>query len=253
MVSRTQIEEWILRQRRRLTRPGGVSEQAKEISQEAIRRALENHCQIRDANKIAAWFDQVHRHAKADYFRNAGDELPLNEDEFAEPGQGLEQQIEQNDLLTKVLRAAESLPPQQRLVFLAKRSMNFRQIESTFGIPKSTAEELYQRAKAEVHRMIGLAVLEGSTRDTDNTPLSGIKIIARHVTYRGGKRCHSRQHGIFTLVLLLPGKYTISAESPSHKPWKDFVELKIGLTDSIQITLVPIDKEVSSGVQTCNI
>ena len=250
MSSKSTVEQWLLGQMNRLL--GAFrslkAEQRAEILQEAIARALRSHHQLQDPAKIEAWFGKVHRHAKADYFRKAKNDLPLEESEISDGTAPVDEQAAKRDLLKKVLSAIQQLPPDQKTVFIAKNSMNFRQIERKFGIPKSTAQELYCQARARVHRLIGLALLEGNTVDDQNNALAGVRITARHIKLNSGKVCYSVRRGIFTLVLLTPGKYGVGAVHPEYREWKNFRDVRAGVNDDFRIEMVTVAASVASDV-----
>jgi len=250
MSSKSTIEQWLLGQMKQLLgvfRPLKV-EQRTEILQEAIARALRSHHQLQDAAKIEPWFGKIHRHAKADYFRKAKNELPLEESEIPDGTAPMDEQAAKRDLLEKVLLAIQQLPSDQKTVFIARNSMNFREIERKFGIPKSTAQEIYCQARARVHRIIGLALLEGETVDDQNNALAGVRITARHMKLNTGKECYSGRRGIFTLVLLAPGRYGIEAMHPEYREWKNFRDIRAGLNDDFRIKMVTDAASVASDV-----
>ena len=143
----------------------GRQEQAEEVFQEVWLRLIRNPTAFRGGN-FMGWLVRVAHNLVIDEVRRRKPDRSLDEarpdderpmvDRLVDPGPGPSQKAEAGDMGRQIAAAAQTLPPEQREVFLmrAESGMSFKEIASVQGVSINTALARMQYALAKLRPLL---------------------------------------------------------------------------------------------------
>ncbi|AUX38953.1 RNA polymerase sigma24 factor [Sorangium cellulosum] len=147
----------LLRAARRLTR----SEQdAEDLAQATVVRAIERHADLRDEDRMRAWLLRIERSVLLNATRGARQRLEVIEggrgaESVPEPQGDLEAELLERGFADEVERALARLPPEWREALLLREveDLSYEEIADLQGCPVGTVRSRLSRAR--------LALVEG--------------------------------------------------------------------------------------------
>jgi RNA polymerase sigma factor (sigma-70 family) len=134
-------------------------EDAEELLQAAFVKSLEKSSEVRDKEKLAAWFYRVLRNSVVDYYRKAGrntQELTGILTELEEHAKAVQSQNEICQCLHPLL---ENVKPEYReaLTTIDLESGSIRDLASRAGITEGNAAVRIHRARDAMRKQIQMA------------------------------------------------------------------------------------------------
>ena len=171
----------LLRTARRLTR----SEQdAEDLVQATVVRAIERRADLRDEERMRAWLLRVERSVLLNTVRGARQRLEVIEggrgaESVPEPRGDLEVEILDCGFADEVERALAHLPPSLRDALLLREveDLSYEEIADLQGCPVGTVRSRLSRAR--------LALIEGLSERREETSWQGATAIGSKTSRRG--------------------------------------------------------------------
>lgn len=171
----------LLRAARRLTR----SEQdAEDLVQATVVRAIERRADLRDEDRMRAWLLRVERSVLLNATRGARQRLEVIEggrgaESVPEPRGDLEAEIVERGFADEVERALAGLAPEWREALLLREveDLSYEEIAELQACPVGTVRSRLSRAR--------LALLGGLSGKGEETPWQGATAIGSRTSRRG--------------------------------------------------------------------
>jgi RNA polymerase sigma-70 factor (ECF subfamily) len=138
----------------------GNREDARDIAQEAFLRCWRNQATVPDIRNLRAWIFKVSLNAARDLQRSAwrrrvkpllGEEAMLIDD-----GASVEQELEDQETLTRIRVALHDLRPEEKEVFLLRENgeLTYEQIAELFNRPIGTVKTQMRTALQKLRRVL---------------------------------------------------------------------------------------------------
>ncbi|WP_437905645.1 RNA polymerase sigma factor [Sorangium sp. So ce327] len=171
----------LLRAARRLTR----SEQdAEDLAQATIVRAIERHADLRDEDRMRAWLLRIERSVLLNATRGARQRLEVIEggrgaESVPEPQGNLEAELLERGFADEVERALARLPPEWREALLLREieELSYEEIADLQACPVGTVRSRLSRAR--------LALVEGLSERCEETSWQGATASGSRTFRRG--------------------------------------------------------------------
>ncbi|WP_438016991.1 RNA polymerase sigma factor [Sorangium sp. So ce315] len=171
----------LLRAARRLTR----SEQdAEDLAQATIVRAIERHADLRDEGRMRAWLLRIERSVLLNATRGARQRLEVIEggrgaESVPEPQGDLEAELVERGFADEVERALARLPPEWREALLLREveDLSYEEIADLQGCPVGTVRSRLSRAR--------LALVEGLSERREESSWQGATASGSRTFRRG--------------------------------------------------------------------
>ncbi|WP_437296329.1 RNA polymerase sigma factor [Sorangium sp. So ce426] len=171
----------LLRAARRLTR----SEQdAEDLAQATILRAIERHADLRDEDRMRAWLLRIERSVLLNATRGARQRLEVIEggrgaESVPEPQGNLEAELLERGFADEVERALARLPPEWREALLLREveELSYEEIADLQACPVGTVRSRLSRAR--------LALVEGLSERCEEASWQGATASGSRTFRRG--------------------------------------------------------------------
>lgn len=171
----------LLRVARRLTR----SEQdAEDLAQATIVRAIERHAELRDEDRMRAWLLSIERSVLLNATRGARHRLEVLEggrgaESLPEPQGDLESELLGRGFADEVERGLASLPPEWREALLLRETegLSYEEIADLQACPVGTVRSRLSRAR--------LALIEGLSERREETSWQAATASGSRTSRRG--------------------------------------------------------------------
>ncbi|XXX76506.1 RNA polymerase sigma factor [Sorangium sp. So ce134] len=171
----------LLRAARRLTR----SEQdAEDLAQATVVRAIERHADLRDEDRMRAWLLRIERSVLLNATRGARQRLEVIEggrgaESVPEPQGNLEAELLERGFADEVERALARLPPEWREALLLREveELSYEEIADLQACPVGTVRSRLSRAR--------LALVEGLSEQCEETSWQGATASGSRTFRRG--------------------------------------------------------------------
>ena len=135
----------------------GDRDEAEELTQETMYRAISRQSSFRGDADMATWLCSIAKHLFLDEKRRQTKQAPLPE-ELPEADEGPEQTVSDRDASLRIHMALHGLEEPYREVFELRvfGELSFREIGMIFGKTESWARVTYHRARLKLQERMGV-------------------------------------------------------------------------------------------------
>jgi RNA polymerase sigma-70 factor (ECF subfamily) len=135
-------------------------EDAEELLQDAFLKSLEKSCEVRDKEKVVAWFYRVLRNSVVDYYRKAGKNTQESAGIFADLDKhAIAATGHQNEVCHCLHPLLENIKPEYReaLTTIDLAGGSIRDLAKRAGITEGNAAVRVHRAREAMRKQVQMA------------------------------------------------------------------------------------------------
>lgn len=150
----------------------GVQDQADDLVQQTVEKALRNIDSYQPGTRLDSWLFRIMRNTWIDSHRARRNTVALDEIESTAPLMGEDgREVTENRLyLAQVRNAMDTLPEEQRavLMLVCVEGLRYREVAEALGIPEGTVMSRLSRGRLALAQALNMTVqLDG--RETGKT------------------------------------------------------------------------------------